>query len=541
MTQTAGCKLSESDLHDPVMRRLLGGASFELFCVIYFPQLFKVAMPDFHRRWYQLFKFVNPETKKRFTYLILMAFRDSAKSSLAKLWVVWCICYKKRNLISYVCYDKDKSGEALFDVATWLQTNELLIKDFGNLFESSDQSNRPEKKTIDNFVTSNGIRVTALSIKQSVRGRIFAFDRPDCYVIDDFENNLTKKSAVVTRKVIDFFKELIGGISGDAQLVFLCNRISDTGSVQWLLDTAEGDPQFVVEERAVVENGVSIWPSKFVLTDEEAEIINMRVTDPDERVVSLEAKKRSLNSDGSKTYEQEYLNQPYVKGDRFFDLERIDARIEFLRTKKYQSEDPAKPNYFKDDGLWKRWSAWDKNHMNVIAADVSEGYGRDSSVIQGFDITTGTQICEFESNECPPDVLSELMITEGVSAGYCLLCPERNSIGVAVVNDLKKSEYPRQRIFREKTVDSTTEKPIHKFGWHTNSKTKPLMLFQFKKDFEAGLIIINSIPLLREMRAFSMLDIDHKSFDPEVSNHFDRLVAACIAWQMRNVPQIRIS
>ena len=65
------------------------------------------------------------------------------------------------------------------------------------------------------------------------------------------------------------------------------------------------------------------------------------------------------------------------------------------------------------------------------------------------------------------------------------------------------------------------------------------MLFEFKRDFEAGLIEINSIPLLREMRAFTNSDVNYSNFDPEASNHFDRLMAICIAWQARNIKQIK--
>jgi hypothetical protein len=115
--------------------------------------------------------------------------------------------------------------------------------------------------------------------------------------------------------------------------------------------------------------------------------------------------------------------------------------------------------------------------------------------------------------------------------------PERNSIGVAVVDGIKAKNY--LNIFREKTVDKTTEGPVHKFGWHTNSKTKPLMLFDFKRAFENGEIILNSIPLLREMRAFTNGKITEVTFDPEASHHFDRVMAAAIAWQARGVLQYR--
>ena len=525
-------------LDDSEMRKELGKKSLKHFAAVYFPELFKFEIPKFHHKWYRLLSFRDFSKKTIFKFLVLVGFRDSAKTSLAKIKVVRDICYKRKKLIGYVCFEKESSGAALFDVATWLQTNPFILKDFGELFKSSDASNAPEKKTINNFVTNNGVKLTAMSIRQSVRGKIFEFQRPDCYVIDDFENNITKRSGALTRKAIDFFKELIPGLAPNAEVIFVCNKISDIGSVQWLLDTAENNPDFRVSEVPVIQNGKSVWPERFVLTDEEAAKINAHILDPDAKIVSLESLKRSMNADGQLTFEQEMLLQPLVEGERFFDTKKIDTRIEVLKNKKWQSNDPQKEDYFVDSGDWKTWiGAYKLDHEYVIGADVSEGYGRDSSVIQVLDITTGDQVKEFESNRCPPAILAKLIYDEGKTAGHCRVAPERNSIGVAVITELRSLDYPE--IYREKTIDKVSDRPVHKYGWQTNSKTKATMLFEFKRDFEAGHIGINSLPLLREMRNYTKEEVTTVSFDPEMSQHFDRVIAMAIAWQMRKHLPIR--
>ena len=532
--------VDKSVFNNPLIRKAVCEKSLYYFAVIYFPHFFKSLVPDFHRRWYKLFKFLDPGTKQRFTFLILMAFRESAKTSLAKIKIVHDICYERKKLISYVCYEKDASKAALYDIAVWLQTNKLLIEDFGQLFYSKDIENKQaQQKSIGNFVTSNGVRVMAKSIRQSTRGNVFDADRPDCYVLDDFENNLTKKSAVVTRKVIDFIKELMTGLSVDAEVIILCNKISDTGSVQWLLDTAHNNKEFATEDVPVIVDGKSVWPSKFTLTDDEAEEFNEKIENPKKWAKSLESLKRTMNADGRATFEQEMLNQPLVEGDRFFDVKKIDARLKVLKEKEYQGEDIEKPNYFSQDGDWKRWheTKVDGGDDIVVAADVSEGYGIDSSVIQVMNVTKGIQIAEYESNRCPVGILAALMKDEGEKADNCLICPERNSIGVGVIENLKSLDY--WEIYREKFIDKITEQVTHKYGFHTNGKTKSTLLFDFKRDFELGLIEINSIPLLREMRAFTNNSVAYKNFDPEASNHFDRVMAICIAWQMRKVNQFK--
>jgi hypothetical protein len=274
------------------------------------------------------------------------------------------------------------------------------------------------------------------------------------------------------------------------------------------------------------------------MTDEEAAERNAEIANPKKRIKSLESMCRTMNADGTKTFEQEILNEPQVEGERFFDIEKIDTRLNHLKSIEWQSLDPKKPNYRKREGDWITWGEYKKSVVHyVVGADVSEGYGNDSAVIEIFDVATGKQIKEFESNLCPPSALAKLMVKEGKLANDALLCPERNAIGVAVVDALKNENY--RNIYREVTKDKTSDRPLHKFGWHTNSKTKPLMLFEFKRDFEAGLIEIMSVPLLKEMRAFTNGEVSRVGFDEDISNHFDRLMAAAITWQMRKVNQIK--
>lgn len=522
-------------LEDKQKRIKICETNFYLFCVTYFPEFFKFPSAKFHKLWCLLFEKLS---KGLFKFFVLIAFRESAKTSYCKLFLMWCICYKKRSFANYVCYEKEAAGDALFDVVKWLQTKELIIEDFGYLFPEVKPvgEKRPEKKSIYNFVTSNNVKVVALGIRKSTRGKLFENERPDLYIIDDFENNTTKKSSALTRAAIMFFEELLSGISEDAQVIWPCNKISDTGSVQWLLDTAEGNPDFRVSEIPVMNaNNILYWYSKYALTDEQAKERNKDVVDPKKKVTSLESKKRTLNAVRPGVFEQEMLNQPLVEGERFFDVHKIDKRLAYLKTVEWQQETGKENmnNYYLKKDKWKIWGKFNKAHRYGIGSDVSEGYGRDSSTIELIDFTSGKQIAEYENDRCPPEVLGQLLVDLGLEYGICPIAPERNAVGIAVLSKIKSLNY--QRLYREKTIDKITNKPVQKFGWHTNTKTKANMLFDLKRDFEAGIIEIMSRPLLLEMRAFTNYDLDVVSFDDEVSCHFDRVMGFAIAWQMRNV------
>jgi len=492
----------------------LGKESFRGFVLAYYFEAMKYKNADFLEKWQDLLEF------DEFEMILLIGFRGSAKTSLAKIWATRVILYKIHELVGYVCYEKEKASESLFDIMTWLQSHPLIIQDFGDQFEKPIDL-RPEKKTQGNFVTTSGVRVTAISISQTVRGKLHEFERPNCYIVDDFENNTTKRSAVMTFKTKEFFRELLSGLGNNPNLLFISNYISDTGSVAWLEGFANGNKDFHVERQPLILDGKITWPDKYVLTDTERE-----KSKQEEKPISIEALKRKLNKDGEKVFEQEMLLEPITKGDMFFDREIVDKRIKAIGS--------AKP-VIKDG--WKIWDEYRKGGNYAIAADVAEGFGNDSSVIQVIDLDNGKQVREFESNLVQPSRLGKMMVEQGVKANNCILCPERNSIGVAVVDSIKNEDY--NNIYREKSVDKISNKPVQRFGWYTSSKTKPMMLFEFKRDFEAGEIEINSLQLLREMRAFTNDKVTDTRFDSELSNHFDRVMAFAIVWQMRKVNRVK--
>jgi len=481
--------------------------------------------------WYEKAEFEDID------FMLLVAFRGSAKTSIAKIKACRDILYKRHSLIGYVTYERESAGEALFDILTWLQTNAKILNDFGNVFDKRIDGT-PEKKTQGNFVTSSGVRVTAISIKQSVRGKQKDFERPNCYIIDDIENNTTKRSYVKTRATMEFIKELFTGLGNDPEVLIVGNYITDTGVIAWLEDIADGNPDWYASHLPLIQDGSIMWADKYVHTD----IDKLEDARPNERKpISIQALKRTMNKDGGNLFEQEMLLEPSTQEDRFFDIDKIDEALkqckEFVKIGNWKyfidsKDSNVRPLEYYHEQTRKRGRLF----WGAVGADVAEGFGNDSSVIQILDFETGEQLAEFESNQIEPTPLGLLMVEAGKQLGNCMLCPERNSIGVATIDAIRSTGYTN--LYVETTPPtSTLERAKKEYGWRTTSASKPKILFDFKRDFEAGLIKINSKPLLREMRAFNNDGVRYTSFDPEASNHFDRIMAAAIAWEMRNVRQ----
>lgn len=277
----------------------------------YFNDFFTHASPKFHMEMVKSLEF-----KEGFKYLILEMFKESAKTSWAKIAFVKRICFKEGWFQGWVSHDKEKSEASLFDIAIQLQTNKRLLADFGQLFyeQAMADEKKSKKKSIDEFVTANGIKAKAYSTSMSTRGEIHGSHRPDFMVLDDFENEKTKKSVARTNEVKNFIDELLSGVGASINMVFLCNKIANQGSVDFLEKKAAGNPDFKLMQKALVENGEITWKSKFVWTDLKANLINADAP-KEKKVFSIQERKRTL---GTSRFNQEYLLKPIDESNPIF-------------------------------------------------------------------------------------------------------------------------------------------------------------------------------------------------------------------------------
>src|SRR5690348_17349009 len=118
---------------NPAQRRYIYDRpdGFLYFAIYNFPEYFGFKIPDFH---YEMHDDLQDLLTSRISYLIWMMFRESAKTTVARMFVVYCICMNKKRYINWDSYDKENAEAALFMVATSLQGNKKIIADFGQLY-----------------------------------------------------------------------------------------------------------------------------------------------------------------------------------------------------------------------------------------------------------------------------------------------------------------------------------------------------------------------------------------------------------------------
>lgn len=292
MTKQALLKMIEGTKDE---RLFLSKQSFGLFCVYYFKEYFKYALAPYH---YDFFQDCHDLVDNKIREVAWIAFRESGKTSIAKLFVIWLIATEKRKYINVDSFDKENAERILFDVAYEMTNNKRLQADFGVLFSKQRGIEDIKQNRINNFVCQNGVRVEAHSTQESVRGRLHLNQRPDCLILDDIETNKTKESQAYTKQVADHISEAMAGMSPDGFILYLGNFITEYGNINKLFERAKNDPGIRVRNIPVIIDGIPAWSSKYALTDEEAKITGK---------VSIEDKKRQL---GSQVFSYEMMNQP---------------------------------------------------------------------------------------------------------------------------------------------------------------------------------------------------------------------------------------
>jgi phage terminase large subunit-like protein len=311
-------------------RTYLCSNNFDLFLCYYFTEYIKYNFAPFHHEMFQDVKDLMSDEYREVAWIM---FRESAKTSFAKIFLVWLIVYNKRRYINVDSFSVTNAERILFDVVYSLQTNPKIKHDFGEMYNSKRDSDEVTQKRINNFVTNNGVRVEAHSTGKSVRGRLHGNQRPDFLLLDDFETNETKDSKAHTMSVIGHIDEFKSGLDSQAKILYLGNYITEHGSIQTLIDRSKTDHRIKVRMVPVEAGGTPTWPAKYVMTDAEAV-----GTDK----VSLEDKKRQL---GSIVYSTEMLNEPIAAESQKFKKTMFKyktmAKVKDMNTRKFATIDTA--------------------------------------------------------------------------------------------------------------------------------------------------------------------------------------------------------
>jgi len=421
-----------------------------------------------------------------------LGFRGCAKTTYTKLFIAYVLLNDlehTRRYIKVMARNMGNSKQMVTDIFNLI----VEVKDlYGNLFPKQKETKGEETMTV--FTTVDGTKLLAGTVGMTQRGHLQDAYRPDFLVFDDVEDRESISSLAQTESTIWRIDEAIQGLSADGSYMVLGNYISEEGVIQWFLNK-QG---ITVDKVAITDtDGKPTWPARYNLE-------------------WIEKKKKDADD-----WFGEYMCDPSRADSTFFDRWRVDRDIA-------QAQQP----HTESAGV-KYWAEYQPHHAYGMGADTSEGIGRDANTFALFDFgqsasDVGFLTATYMNNNIPPDLFGHELMRVGREFGNCLIAPEANNTGHATLAAMRG--YPS--IYTQRDESKMTMKVTERLGWRTTKKSKPKMFFEFRKDYNDGLIKINDVNVLKEMRSFTTMDLTDTSVGL-VTRHFDLLMATVIAWQMR--------
>lgn len=467
---------------------------FNLWARYFFPKYFTSPDAEFHKR-IDLGNIKSYRAQlKSFTDI---AFRGAAKTSRTKLFTTFVLLNDTdhfRKYIKVLSADLTNSRQIVTDVYNMLVSCESM---YPNTFM---KSNLKREETMGSFTTYTDIKVVADTVGTEQRGALQNEARPDWTIYEDVETRKTLRSAVITKMVWDNMEEARTALSKDGSSIYNCNYLSERGNVHKLVQKANDQNEVLIVP--IIDKGISAWPQRFTVAD----IDQMRLDDED--------------------FEGERLCKPSASKDILFDRDVLEA----MKTK-----EPVKVS-----GEFKMFYPFDPSHRVASGHDVAGGVGLDSStsVFIDFDTVPCKVVATYKDNTIKPDIFGYEIKRQSDIYGGNLVAVEKNNHGHATISICKQEEV--NQYFTEGKDTLMVGITPKEYGWHTNAASKPKMIFAFVKAVSDGLLELTDINLINECKSYSRDDLMDKVEDPRLTTrHFDLLIAACIAWQMKDHAEVK--
>jgi hypothetical protein len=214
--------------------------------------------------------------------------------------------------------------------------------------------------------------------------------------------------------------------------------------------------------------------------------------------------------------------------DAYFDTIAIQTRIQ---------NDVQEP--LLDLNGWVIFDTYNPKHRYGMGADPAEGIGRDHSTAVIIDFSHRLSnyqivprvVARYKNNKIDPIDFGQILADGGNMFGGCIIAPERNNHGHAVIGKLKEMY---GMIYKQRVKDYVEEKEVDRYGFSTTAATKPELLSQLRAVINEFLLIIPDIAILKECEVYGVEDYKRVKGDENITNHFDLVMALAIAWEMRN-------
>lgn len=146
--------------------RAVAEGSFAFFCMYYLPEHFSAGFGKFQTELFEYLQSLQPGHHSLFLFP-----REHGKSTVFNFaFTIWCTVYRKKIHALIVSSVKETSEKFLGNIKNELQSNQLIIRDFGDLIgnDNSTSTRRPNRS--ERIRTTNHVVIAATSTNGTVRG-----------------------------------------------------------------------------------------------------------------------------------------------------------------------------------------------------------------------------------------------------------------------------------------------------------------------------------------------------------------------------------
>jgi len=147
----------------------------------------------------------------------------------------------------------------------------------------------------------------------------------------------------------------------------------------------------------------------------------------------------------------------------------------------------------------------DQAYNYIFGVDIGNGQGMSNSVVSVRCKETGEKVAEFADANTPPHDLARVVAAAGLWFGsktgsFALVVPERNGPGSTFIKELVKLGYPN--VYLEKRRGTVDEQTTKKYGWHSDTNSKEVLLGVYRRELARDTFINPSKEALAEAEEY---------------------------------------
>ena len=208
--------------HSPSFRVKVAQKSFFHFLRFYFHGMFELEPATFHT---QLINTLESDD----TYIAVIGFRGSAKSTFIELYALWAMLTGKNNFIVMIGSTLDDAKMNIANIRNMIEENMMLKADFGINLEKRKQMFN--EKWTEGQLTIGDCTIMARSKGSKIRGAKFKKSRIDMIICDDLEDVEDTRTIERRKKTRQwFFTEVLpatkqGVLATDIKVVMIGNLV----------------------------------------------------------------------------------------------------------------------------------------------------------------------------------------------------------------------------------------------------------------------------------------------------------------------------